>query len=85
MGRKKKTSVPEDKTGKETELVQEPENIIVPVHRDDLRKEIDEVEHIVRMVNIKHNSPGVTTIKKVVVYDCKLKKLIKADYIVGVK
>lgn len=60
-------------------------DIIWPVEKDNVRKEIDDIEHIGRMVNIKHNTPGIIRITKTVVYDYISKKIIKAEYKVGVK
>ena len=55
------------------------------VENDAKQKEIDDCEHISRNVNINHNTPGITTIKKTVVYDYITKKITKAEYEVGVK
>ncbi len=52
-----------------------PKTITIPMKVDDKRKEIDDIEYIARIVNIKHNSPGIKSIKKVVNYDYATKKI----------
>jgi len=57
---------------------------IIPIGVDNIRKEIDDLEHIARVVNINNNTPGIKTITKIVVYNYETKKISKAGYEVKV-
>lgn len=81
MAKRKKKEEPLEPEKVAEPLAKEPRNLLrIPIDKDDIRKEIDDIQHVARMVNIKHNTPGIKSIKKVVEYDVETRKITKAFY-----
>lgn len=59
----------------------EPEEIIFDMEKDSIPDEIEDINHMHRMINIKHNHPKIRYITKKVVYDVVEKKILLAHYI----
>lgn len=52
----------------------------IELHKDDIRAEKEIIESFHRKLNIKYNGPKLTTITKVVKYDCVTKQVVSAMF-----
>jgi hypothetical protein len=50
------------------------------VHKDTLGDEKGIIESVVRKLNIKFKNPPLNTITKTIVFDCKKKQIVSAEY-----
>lgn len=73
------TVVPEEKQPEKVEFIDDGARTF-PVEKDNVRAEKESIERVVRKINIKYNSPAMKTITKTVVYDCKTKQVVSAQY-----
>jgi len=51
-----------------------------PFKKSNEVNEKKEMEHVSRLVNMKHDNPGVVKVTKVVVYDCLSRQVTCRDY-----
>ena len=51
-----------------------------PFNKSYIVNEKKEMAHVSRLVNMKHNNPGVVKVTKVVVYDCRSRQVTCRDY-----
>ena len=51
-----------------------------PFNKSYIVNEKKEMAHVSRLVNMKHNNPGVVKVTKVVVYDCLSRQVTCRDY-----
>jgi len=51
-----------------------------PFKKSNEVNEKKEMEHVSRLVNMKHDNPGVVKVTKVVVYDCLSRQVECSDY-----
>ena len=56
-----------------------------PFSKSNTVNEKKEMEHVSRLVNMKHDNPGVVQITKVVVYDCRSRRVKCRDYKIDYK
>jgi hypothetical protein len=65
--------------------VEKPKPIIWPVRDDDKRKEVDDIEQIQGLVNIKYGTQDVRKITKVIVYNIETRNITEAFYKIDLK
>ncbi|MCJ7728432.1 MAG: hypothetical protein MUO27_00895 [Sedimentisphaerales bacterium] len=51
-----------------------------PFSKSNVTNEKKEMEHVSRLVNMKHDNPGVVKVTKVVIYDCLSRQIKCRDY-----
>jgi len=55
----------------------------IALDREELARETNSIQGLVRKLNIKFNTPKITKVVKVVEYDPKSKKIVKSGYIIN--